>query len=98
MDEFSKVMDQFGEEHHESADYLEQQTEKAVKMQKLITEITSSFLSSSRAAEVKLQGQWGGIHSSSQKPSKSTRTKKKSRSKFNGEDVKRTALQESSNY
>ena len=34
MDVFSKVVDQFGEEHHkikQSAEYLEQQSEKAVQ-------------------------------------------------------------------
>ena len=49
MDEFSKVTDQFGGEHYwtkESAECLEQQTEKAVKMQKQINEITSNFHSS----------------------------------------------------
>ena len=61
----------------ESAECLEQQTEKAVKMQTQINEITSNFPSSSRAAGVELPGQWGDIHSSSKKLSKSTRTKKK---------------------
>ena len=60
MDEFSKVMDQFGKEHNwtkESAECLERWTEKAVKMQKQINEITSNFPSSSRAAGVELPGQ-----------------------------------------
>ena len=54
MIKFSKVMDQFGEEHHwmkESAECLEQWPEKAVKMQKQINEISSDFPSNSRAVE-----------------------------------------------
>ena len=46
VDEFSKIMDQFGVEHHwmkESAEFLEQQSEKAVKMQKDINEIYCNF-------------------------------------------------------
>ena len=46
MVKFSKAMDQFGEEHHwmkESAECLEQWSEKAVKMQKQINEISSDF-------------------------------------------------------
>ena len=53
-------MDQFGEEHHwmtEGAECLEQQTVKAVKMQKQINEISCNFPSNSRAAGVELPGQ-----------------------------------------
>ena len=92
MGKFSKVMDQFGEEcqwMRESAEYLEQLTEKAVKMQKQIDKITSNFPSSSRSARVKLPGHCSDIHSSSKKLSKLTRTKK-SRSKINGENLKGT--------
>ena len=70
-------MHQFGEEHHwmmKSAECLEQQKEKAVKMQKQINEITSNLLSNSRAAEMESPGQWGNIHSSSKKPSYSYHT------------------------
>ena len=74
-----------------SAECLEQQTWKAVNMHKQINEITSFFPSNSRAAGVKFPGQWGDIYSSSKKPSKSTRTKNKSRSKINGENIKRTS-------
>ena len=71
MDELSKVMEQFEEEHNwakQSAECLEWQTEKAVKMQKLSNEITSNFPSSSRAAGVELPGQWCDIYSNSKKP------------------------------
>ena len=49
------------------------------------------FPSSSRAAGVKLPGQWGDIYSSSEKSSKFTRTKKKRLSKINGESIKGTS-------
>ena len=62
-----------------SAECLEQRTEKAVHIQNQINEITSS---SSRAAGVELPGQWRDIHNTSKKPSESTRTKKKNRSKL----------------
>ena len=59
MVKFSKVMDQFGEEHHwmkESAECLEQWSDKAVKMHKQINEISSDFSSNSRTVEVELPG------------------------------------------
>ena len=67
---------------------LEQLTENTVEIQKQPNEITRNFPSSSRAVGVELPGQWSDIHRNSKKPSKSTRTKKKSSSKTNGENVK----------
>ena len=61
MDECSIAIDQFGEEHHwtkESAECLEQQSEKSVTMQKQINEISCNFSSSSRVAGVELPYQW----------------------------------------
>ena len=63
MDEFSKVMDQFGEEHpldkweHWGLGAVDK---IAIKMQN----------SGSRPAGVELPGQWGDIHSYNKKPSK----------------------------